>query len=419
MSVSLPGVRRAGPSAVKGNSRVRAGGRGRIVSLYVKYGVWLAVWGVSPIVSILAPFVGLVLLAWLLSEGIGGPLPTALIGAGSFLAAVILAIGCFYLRRLANRKGDSLQAQARKRLRPNARLRVPPESIRVVGAERILFAQKVGGKRSQIVEQSAMMRARFVMMLTFLAGGLVWSVGRLLGTPSILVRLSLLPLLALGVGLLLAGEFRRWYPIWRNCNMLASRVGRKYRLCCVGTPQQIERIGELADVHFEPATFNVSWSPIALEHPGASLFFGLAALIAWAAATLIIWKTFALNMTTFLGPHLWLAPLVGYAATAVMRHTYIRIVPGRFEILQYPVFGRAHPYRRAIDLRSARVLVNLRRAYVRIQAGRQAGGSFEFSTALIPGERRLAYMLLLASISTHQPGPLPDDDEGGRIAHVD
>ncbi len=85
----------------------------------------------------------------------------------------------------------------------------------------------------------------------------------------------------------------------------------------------------------------------------------------------------------------------------------MRVVPGRLDVLQYAPFRSGAVRIEKYDLKRSRVFVDLKLSVVAIDS---ADRKLQFSTALISGGRRLAYMILLAAISTHEPGPLPDDE---------
>ena len=95
---------------------------------------------------------------------------------------------------------------------------------------------------------------------------------------------------------------------------------------------------------------------------------------------------------------------------ACLRPIYFRVVPGRLDVLHYSAF-RHRPLRTLFhDLKSAPVLVDLRRSLIFIGEGRKIA---EYSFLLVPAGARLAYQVLVAAISTYKPGPLPEDDMVG------
>lgn len=58
------------------------------------------------------------------------------------------------------------------------------------------------------------------------------------------------------------------------------------------------------------------------------------------------------------------------------------------------------------EVRGAWVMVDLRRAFAAIRER----GDVDLSLVLMPDKRRFAYTLFLAAVSTHEPGPLPEDE---------
>jgi hypothetical protein len=97
----------------------------------------------------------------------------------------------------------------------------------------------------------------------------------------------------------------------------------------------------------------------------------------------------------------------GAIGAAWLWPTYFRLVPGRLELLWYSPFRKRPIERTVVDLRTARVLVDLRQFVVATEA---ANKPLELSIALMPRRKRFAYMLFLAALSTHEPGPLPEDE---------
>jgi hypothetical protein len=175
------------------------------------------------------------------------------------------------------------------------------------------------------------------------------------------------------------------------------------RVHCIGVSEEIMEVGPLEDLPFEPAIFHAA---LAVMPSTRTITFS------WMAATILgvglIFGSKPLFGSGIRGPFgIWAAYAVVFGAIAWLRPVYFRIVPGRLDVLWYGPF-RSKPLRvDRYDLRSSKVLVDLRQKAVVIG---EDNNETDFCFALVRGGRRLAYMLLLAAISTHEPGPLPDDE---------
>jgi hypothetical protein len=177
------------------------------------------------------------------------------------------------------------------------------------------------------------------------------------------------------------------------------------RLCCIGAPEQLAVFGEWKDVAFQPALFFGKFVIRGRGVPGW-LFDGIAVLAFLAVL--------GLGFRGFVGVFEWaLVPVfvadVGLtdAVTSLLWPTYLRLVPGRLDVLGYSPFSRKPNFYHGYDLRDAQITVDLRRSFVSIASPR---GKLEFGIALMRERRYFAYMLFLAAMSTHQPGPVPEDE---------
>ena len=86
---------------------------------------------------------------------------------------------------------------------------------------------------------------------------------------------------------------------------------------------------------------------------------------------------------------------------------YLRIVPGRLDILRYRFLGSKAHSTESFDLTSARVIVDANNEVVGVTEGdRHVNITYE----TIWHKRFVPYYILLAAISTYTPGPLPADE---------
>ncbi|MFH1749058.1 MAG: hypothetical protein ABIG44_18660, partial [Planctomycetota bacterium] len=325
----------------------------------------------------------------------------------------VAALVFFFLWLKANQKENMIAARLKQIREQEAKKPPsynPPTAVREVSTQRVHFS--IAARRETLkVEgynyQSAMIGCGcFVIVITA-----VYFLWPLLALPSnvVLAGKNIL-YLAIAVGCVLQG-IHAWRKNRRHRPLLASLPDESFRLRCIGAPEELEKYGELVDAAFEPAIFNVSWTKLAVFRPIVRRFMMYTGIFAGIAILTACSLVYRISSEVVLGSAL-VAPLLAYVASVLVWNTYIRIVPGQLEVLQYSVFGRKHTRSVIIKLRNARVLINLQSGYVHIEPPESDSQPFRFSTALIPGKGRLAYVILLAALSTHQPGPLTDNLTG-------
>ncbi len=179
------------------------------------------------------------------------------------------------------------------------------------------------------------------------------------------------------------------------------------RLASVGNRRKVESIGELADVLFEPAIFRAPFfGGFEKGHDRTALFAGIVMIIVCALTVLRL----GLGGAFAASAHYYLAAGIGLALLVHewLSPTYLRIVPGRVDVMEFGVFLRGRARVTKYDLRTARVVVDLRQLAVFIDDN-EKNVHAELAIAFVRDRYRLAYYLLLAALSTHEPGPLPDD----------
>jgi len=298
-------------------------------------------------------------------------------------------------QKRARRVADAAQA---------AFLRVDPDSagIRQYGAERVIFVR--GDQRGVAAGQRSIRHTLWVWSF-----GLLWAYFTLQLVGSYLGFFMPAPR-RMGifiVGCVFAAVVYRAGRIRRRGPYLAEHAGQSERLVVVGTPAELDEIGELADVAFEPQEFNLSWTPAALRQKVVrSTFVTTTALT--AIATMFLFWQFWRELIYLVMISYACAGVAAYATVAVGWHTYLRVYPGRLELVQYSVFRPMQVYRESMPLRGARIRVNLWEHYFRVEHPEVTVHSkpWEFLTALVPRRRELAYYVLLAALSTHGPGPV-------------
>lgn len=270
--------------------------------------------------------------------------------------------------------------------------------------ERIHFSRSPG-RASKLAKQGAQMRDSIVFVFTLLG------VLAFVGTQRALsgIRIEALALIAAGIGLPFAARGWTWVR-WRSRTAdLHRHSDPSCRLCVIGHPNDLLVHGPLDDFPFEPAVFR-SFATV-----GTTVQWITAIpIVVMAIAGLAYPRLFTAMLpllpgSSHIGIVIYGAGFVVVAAIAVAWFwpRYYRVLPGRLDIMDYRPLARRGRLIRSIDLRSAKLLINLRFWTVRIETD---GESEEFLFRFMPDRRRFAHTLLLAAVSTAPAPPLPDDE---------
>lgn len=243
--------------------------------------------------------------------------------------------------------------------------------------------------------------------LTGLAVLICYPLHMVLNSVGVADYVSVPALLLLGAGLWAWWYLRRRRARhWREPleQALPAAPDDSMRIQCVGVPAELKRFGPLEDVPFEPSIFHAALAVMPRRRTliVAWILASGVCVVAWASVggralfstvpgPCMIYGTYALVM----GAVAWLRPV------------YFRVVPGRLDVLWYSALSHKPIRVQRHDLKAPKVLVDLRRAAIFIGDGKDAP---EYAYALVRGGKRLAYMVLLAALSTNEPGPLPDDE---------
>ncbi|MFH1749059.1 MAG: hypothetical protein ABIG44_18665 [Planctomycetota bacterium] len=379
-------------------------------NLQRRHWLWATVWDLSLLVWIvgsIGTFIGF--FGCLMLIGDESMSRTDLFLAISIVGALSVATVIFFLIWLkARRKVNAISARLRQ-LREEKQSEPPsynpPTAVREVSTQRVHFALQAR-RETQKAEASDNQQTTIYCGCLIVAGVAVYALWQLLGISGVwVVPAAYICFVAFPLGCM-AYAFYVWHRNRHYRSILANVPDESFRLRCIGAPEELEKYGELVDVAFEPAIFNVSWTNLAVFRSNVRWFAIFTGVIAWIVISIVCCLAFGFSINVVLNAAM-VASLIACVATALIWHTYIRITPGQLEIVQYSVFGRKSISSFAINLREVHMLVNLWRGYVHIDSPEPGGEPFRFSTALIPGSRRLAYMILLGALSTHKPGPLP------------
>lgn len=267
-----------------------------------------------------------------------------------------------------------------------------PEAVEFVAAS---------GRSSPILARTRFIKLVAVLGALSVPAAAIAATLQVLGGWSLALELAFVGLFAAGMIAFGFHEKRRGERLVRAAEGAADAAPQASRVVCAGDPTTIEEFGPLADVPFEPAIFNAS---LALPPPRRLLTFWL--VLAVAAGLVLNLGLRASGVRDVSMYAIWFAAALAFASLLWLRPVYFRVTPGTLEALTYLAWRKQSVQRRAWDLRTARVQVDLDRWMLWIDAPESTQG---LSIELVPGRRRLAHAVLLAAISTHAAGPLPDD----------
>jgi len=200
-----------------------------------------------------------------------------------------------------------------------------------------------------------------------------------------------------------------WRFRWRHGSRLPLVPPEGCRLSCIGAPEQLAEYGEWADVPFEPALF---FGKFALRGRGWPRWLSIGV----AGLALLVFLGFGWR---FIGGGVFGQVYLGFifalgvaeTATALLWPTYVRLVPGRLDVLGYGPLSKKPVFVDRYDLRQATIMADLRKSFVSIirQHG-QHTRRLEFGIALMSERRKFVYMLFLAAMSSYEPGPVRGDE---------
>jgi hypothetical protein len=225
----------------------------------------------------------------------------------------------------------------------------------------------------------------------------------LLGNPSrgiwgLIFVLALVVLILLPVAIVSRARYRR------KSSQLPHSPPVDARLSCAGLLEDLAEYGEWADVPFEPALF---YGRFVIGNRSVSKWFYASIFCASLLVGCLITK-YGLGMDFGrLGyTKLCAAFLLAEGLTALLWPTYLRLVPGRLDVLGYSPFSRTPLFFDSYDLHAMKITADLRNSFVSIQS---AGGGIDLGISLMRERRRFVYMLFLAAMSSYSPSPVPAD----------
>ena len=182
------------------------------------------------------------------------------------------------------------------------------------------------------------------------------------------------------------------------------------RLVVVGLPQQINQCGELSDVPFEPAVFSAA---LAQRFSKPMRFVAITAtfpavVVAHYFCNYLAGKPFS-DWSGGAFFTLWSGGILAVCFAVWLWPTYFRIVPGRLDVMRFNNLLNRPVAIEHYNLRTAKVLVDLRRGVIFVDEESGRTGEFPIVWMRRRTRERLAYHLLLAALSSYEAPELPDD----------
>jgi hypothetical protein len=243
-------------------------------------------------------------------------------------------------------------------------------------------------------------------------------------------KLGVVPLQIFGavVGVAVLFGVVRWlWPMARRSYMdnmeldklpMTSNPAR--RVCCVGSQAAIRRLLPITSDPFEPvivrllfaansgSAFIWTWIAASLGSVGLIYLISIAPGIKMTLGPVSIWS-FGYFVFAFAG-------FFGALVAAAIFPTYLRIVPGRVDVLKFGLLGRGVRSLETFNVREDRVEVALKVGAAIVQEytpePRAHGAAVARRAIIFAGsfERaKLARAILAAAVSEHPTPPLPDD----------
>lgn len=252
----------------------------------------------------------------------------------------------------------------------------------------------------------------FLIIVAFGLGGL-W-VHQTFGRSALFWYIALTVVLALvAMVRVLYAPTRRAYLDGMEMTRLPLVAKEGPRVRCIGSDGAVRRLGEISREPFEPMivravlvdrptrAFYWVWGVSALVSAGL-LYLGLRAA---GASMLSGFPTAAFGQMYFA-----FGVSAGTMVAGFVFPCYIRIAPGRVDVLKFPALGLGRPTISKHDVRHGNVTLLLRARAAVLQPfcdSKDVYATIMYAGAL--GQRDIARAILAASISEHPTPPMPDD----------
>lgn len=250
---------------------------------------------------------------------------------------------------------------------PDAAPHAAPDPLHDVHLSR---AHRPRGRRAHRHQRHANFRSLVpvLRMPQFFTVGIVVSLATVLaGVSSKLLSVTFLPLVITAVVLATAAWI--WYQARRALPAvppgvsytIAPEIDQRFRLRLTASERQAHAVlgPGLSDNLFEPRVFQV---PLALPKPAWPAF---TAYIVVTVALSLLWTFMRIRFVSLLGSVVagpwdyWAVACATMVPFAWMWPTYLRVTPGRLDVMRYRFLGAGVPAVTTFDLRSVRLLIDL------------------------------------------------------------
>jgi len=191
----------------------------------------------------------------------------------------------------------------------------------------------------------------------------------------------------------------------------APAIDPNYRLCVIASRHEAHAIGALDDAAFEPLV-----APVYFALRGKTWI----TIVVWALAGLtlcLLWAVFRQRLgaysPTASNPWEWWACFgIASAPLIFLWPTYLRVSPGRLDVFQYGLLGSGAPKVTTLDLRSARVMVDLPARQIIVEHADGSRRVVSFG-AWTPRPLELTRLVLQAARWRHDLPELSTDELSG------
>lgn len=192
--------------------------------------------------------------------------------------------------------------------------------------------------------------------------------------------------------------------------VLHGEAGRRVRL--IASAAMLRRMGLPSIDPFEPKLFRVygavrgeKWSRRLIATSCALFTLGAFAMVRGMGR----WSWTAMGGGLPLFFDIQVAMFMWFVPTLVLWPTYYRVVPGRLDIMKFPMIGLRKPEVERVDLRQPRVSADARSGAIRLERADGARSYIQFQGTLA-SRMEFARSVAEAATSPHAAPPLPDHE---------
>jgi hypothetical protein len=190
-----------------------------------------------------------------------------------------------------------------------------------------------------------------------------------------------------------------------RCRSMINGPGMPARVRCVGKVRRLARVlsqEPIVDRMFEPQVYRGTG---AIKSTGRKQAAQIVIGIAVAAAVVVgQWYFFRQIGNVYLD--FMIAVGAAMVIGGAMFPTYLRVVPGRIDVMECGWLGKQILSVKRIDLRTKPIIVDLNRQLVQVG---EAADAPKIAFGAVWDNWGFAHAVLEAAVSTHTPPPLPDD----------